>query len=179
MRILAFILIVFISKAKAQNYPYSFQADAGLLIGNSVLPSFTTQIFNGVRIDKWKIEAGIVSGVDIYKQITVLPLAAGLKWMPFRSRSLSPFIGLSAGYGFDWLQRRSESYSYRGGAMFNPSIGVKIKTKWKASMNLGLGFKQQNASVYQTYYGMGGKPISAIEEEYTFSRLSINYGLSF
>ncbi len=179
MRIFVFILIVFVSKVQAQHYPYAFQADAGLLIGNSVLPSFTTHIFNGVRIDKWKIESGIVSGVDIYKQITVLPLAGGLKWMPFRSRSLSPFIGISAGYGFDWLQRREESYSYGGGAMFNPSIGVRIKTKWKASMNLGLGFKQQNASVYQTYYNLGGKAISTIEEAYTFSRVSINYGLSF
>lgn len=179
MRILAFILLVFISEAKAQNYPYSVQADVGLLLGNSVLPSFSAQIFNGVRIDKWKIEAGIISGADIYKQITVLPLAAGLKWVPLRSGSLSPFIGLSAGYGFDWLQRRAESYSYGGGGMFNPSIGVRIKTKGKAKMNLGLGLKQQNASIYQTYYDMGGKPVNTTKEEYTFSRVSISYGLSF
>ncbi|MEJ7779843.1 MAG: hypothetical protein WKF68_09635 [Daejeonella sp.] len=179
MRIFVFILIVFVSKAQAQDYPYAFEADAGLLIGNNIFPSFTARIFNGVRIDKWKIEAGIISGVDTYKQITVLPLSAGLKWMPIRSGSLTPFFGLSAGYGFSWLQRRVENHRYEGGAMFNPSIGLKIKTKWKAGMNLSIGFKQQSASVYQIYYDMAGKPFSTIEEEYKFSRLSINYGLNF
>ncbi len=179
MRILVFILIVFVSKAKAQEYPYTFQADAGLLIGSNSSPSFTARIFNGVRVDQWKIEAGIISGADLYKQITLLPLAAGLTWMPFRSESLKPTLGFSAGYGFAWLQHRAASFSYKGGAMFNPSIGVRIRTKRKASMNFGIGFKQQTASAYQTFYDTGGKPASVIKDEYKFNRVSMNYGLSF
>lgn len=179
MRILIFILTIFISDIKAQNIPYTFQADAGILAGNQVKSSFTVQIFNGIRIDKWNIEAGITSGIDIYDQITILPISAGFKWMPFKNGSLIPFIGLNAGYGFEWLQRKVKSRSYEGGTMFNPSIGLGIKNKWKTKMNLGIGFKKQTASVYFPFYDERGRLRNAIEEKYKFSRLSITYGLSF
>lgn len=177
MRILIFILTIFISEIKAQIIPYTIQADVGILTGNQVQPSFTVQLFNGVRIDQ--IEAGITSGIDIYDQITILPLSAGFKWMPFKQGNLIPFIGINAGYGFEWLQRKVESRSYEGGTMFNPSFGIRVRNTWKAKMNFGIGFKQQRASIYFPFYDERGRPITAMEEKYKFSRLSINYGLSF
>ena len=179
MRILIFILTIFISEIKAQNIPYTFQAHAGILAGNQVKPSFTVQIFNGIRIDKWNTEAGITSGIDIYDQITILPLSAGFKWIPFKNGSLIPFIGLNAGYGFEWLKRKVNSRRYEGGTMFNQSFGIRLRNKWKAKMDFGIGFKQQRASIYSPFYDERGRLRNAIEEKYKFSRLSITYGLSF
>ena len=67
-----FCMILIITGVRAQDMPYTNQTEAGLLLGTGVVPAFTVQMFNGVRINKWNVEAGITSGIDIYDQITIL-----------------------------------------------------------------------------------------------------------
>lgn len=176
-------LLVIGNLVKAQNLPYTNQTEAGILIGEGVSPSFSAQTFNGVKIKKWKLEAGLTAGVDIYQEITVLPLAAGIKWNPFDKEDISPFISLNAGYGFDWLQRKVENQEYEGGYMINPSVGLRIKTKKAVKLNLSLGYKQQRAVIYPNQFTLfdsfAGTQNMEAKDEYKFRRLNLSFGLSF
>lgn len=185
MRILIIVsVLLFTTQVNAQKLPYTNHTEAGLLAGNGVNPSFTFQTFNGVRIQKWKFEAGLTTGVDIYSQMIILPLSAGVKWNPFNTKAISPFVSVNAGYGFAWLQRPSDNLNYSGGYMFNPSVGLRIKTKKDAAkLNLSLGFRQQRAVTRQTsefylYDYIGGSPDIETQDEYTFRRISLTLGLS-
>ena len=70
-----FCMILIITGVRAQDMPYTNQTEAGLLLGTGVVPAFTVQMFNGVRINKWNVEAGLNAGIDIYPQITILPVS--------------------------------------------------------------------------------------------------------
>ena len=168
---------------KAQKLPYTNQTDAGLLLGQASETVFTAQSFHGVKISKWKLETGITAGIDVYPQMTILPVSLAFKWNPFNSGIVSPLISLNAGYGFGWLQPQQNDTRYPGGYTVNPSLGLRIKTKNNAKLNLGVGFRQQKAVVRQRheYYllnFMGGSSVD-MKDEYTFRRASLMLGLSF
>lgn len=178
-RALFIFLAVFISEARSQNYPYTLQADIGLLAGEEVSPVPTVQVFNGVRVDKFFSEVGITVGADIYKQLTILPLQVAVKWMPFPDKNLKPFLSLSAGYGIPLLNNNTEAKGYKGGAVFNPSIGLRIKSKSKTRLNFMAGFKHQIASVLTTTFDDMGKINSVLNEEYKYGRISLGFGVGF
>ncbi|MEJ7693238.1 hypothetical protein [Daejeonella sp.] len=179
VRVLIIILMAFISEVKAQKYPYRMQGDIGLLIGKQVLPVPGVQVFNGVRIDKWSSEAGITVGADIYRQLTILPVSGSIRWMPLPEKALTPYLGFSAGYGLAWINRGTEEKDYRGGAVYNPSIGLRIKTKTKARVNFTAGFKHQRAAFIERRFDNLGREISIVTEEYSFGRISLNFGVGF
>ena len=172
------MLLFYLSDAKAQKYPYTFQADVGALIGKGVIPGFSAQVFNGIKIESQKLEVGIVSGVDVYSMFSLIPLSAGIKWIPLQSKPISPFISFNAGYGLDWLQKDKEQTSYKGGGVFNPSVGIRIKTTGKAKVNLSAGYKQQQATISTSYLDNNGNPTTIITEKYKLGRLSACLGLS-
>ncbi|SKB74982.1 hypothetical protein [Daejeonella lutea] len=178
-RALFIFLVVFISEARSQKYPYTLQADIGLLAGEKVSPVPAVQVFNGVRVDKFFSEAGITVGADIYKQLTILPLQIGVKWMPFQDKNLKPFLSFSAGYGIPLLNNKPEGKGYKGGAVINPSIGLRIKSKSKARLNFMAGFKHQRASILTTTFDALGKINSVLNEEYRYSRISLGFGVGF
>lgn len=178
-RTLIIFLVVFISEAKGQKYRYTVQADVGLLAGEGVWPVPSAQVFNGVRINNLYSEVGVTAGADIYKQLTILPIQWSVKWVPFPDKSVMPYLGLSAGYGFTWLNRGTEMKAYQGGAVFNPSIGLRIKTKSKARLNFMAGFKQQSASATITTFDALGQINSELTEEYKYSRISLAFGVGF
>lgn len=91
MRLALLVLMVLFETANAQNLPYTNQTDIGILVGDGVTPSFTAQVFNGVQISKWKLKAGLITGVDFYQQILLVPVAAGIKWTPFEGGRLRHF----------------------------------------------------------------------------------------
>ena len=180
--IITAVFLLFTVAAKAQHLPYTNQTDAGVLVGPASAASFTAQTFNGVRISTWKLEAGITTGVDIYPQMTILPISLGFKWNPF-DNDISPFVSLNAGYGFGWLQAKRGDAKYDGGYILNPSLGIRIKTKNTAKVNLGIGFRHQKAVIrqrpeYYTFDYFGGGP-PQIKEEYKFRRISVILGMSF
>lgn len=185
MRILYIILIFvfFGDHAQAQKLPFTNHTELGLLAGNGIKPSFSIQTFNGVKIQKWQLEAGISTGLDIYSPVIVLPLSGSLAWNPLNSRTVSPIIGLNAGYGFGWLESGNENAETTGGYMINPSIGLRIKTKDTAKLNIGIGFREQRAVTQHTsnFYlndFTGGRPGIETKDEYRFRRISLTLGLS-
>lgn len=149
------------------------QADAGLLVGNAVNPAFSGQLFNGIKIDKYKTEAGVSVGADVYNQFTLLPLTASFKWLPLQSESVIPYLSLNVGYAFN-LKEETDERTYKGGTIVNPQIGVRINAKEKFKLNIGLGYKQQSATIYQEFEN---SPVTVITEKYTLGRLSLNLGV--
>ena len=179
------LLVLYISiltiVAKAQNLPYVNQTDVGLLIGDNVLGSFSAQSFNGVVIDKWKIYLGFIIGIDIYQPLTVIPLAPSIKFLPFNSKKTNPYLSLTAGYAFSGLNKFEDNRSKKGGILFNPSIGLRFKTKRKAAFNLNMGYKIQNSSIttFSNSFTVNPRLRNKTVDKYTFSRLSLTLGISF
>ena len=170
---------------KAQNFPYVNHSEVGILSATGRAPSFTGQTFHGVKIQKWKLEAGISAGVDIYQEMTLLPMSVGFKWNPLNKLPVSPYISFNAGYGFDWLQRQSNDTKYDGGYVLHPSLGIRIKTKSSTNVYLGLGFRQQRAVIRQNIQSIGlfyssfaPMPDMQAKEEYKFRRISLSLGMS-
>ena len=179
IRILIIILVLFISEVKAQKYTYTMQADISLLAGRQVLPVPGVQIFNGIQLDKGLAEAGVTVGVDVYRQFILLPVSASLKWMPLPQKALMPYLSLNAGYGLAWLNRGTEEKDYHGGGVFNPSIGLRIKTETKTRLNFGVGYKLQSASIVETSFDALGKTVSIVTEKYNLGRVSLTFGVGF
>ncbi len=179
IRTLIIILVFFISEAKAQKYPYTMQGDISLLAGTQLMPVPGIQIFNGVRVNKWSSEAGITIGADIYKQLTVLPVTAVIKWMPLPQKGVMPYLSFSTGYGLAWVNRGTEEKDFRGGFLYNPSIGLRIKTNTKVRVNFMAGFKHQRAAMIETRFDDLGRFISSTTELYKFGRISLNFGVGF
>ena len=178
VRVLIVILIAFITEAKAQKFPYTMQADVSLLVADGVIPVFGGQIFNGVKFDKWPIEAGITIGADVYRQFTLLPVSGSLKWLPFPVSPVTPYVSLSGGYGLAWLQRGTAEKNYKGGGVFNAMLGLRIKTKSRACFNVGAGFKQQTAAIIETGMDDLGRPVWESSEKYKFNRVVLSFGVS-
>lgn len=179
------LLLLASSCLKAQNLPYVNHIEAGILTATGRKPSFSAQTFNGVRIEKWKLETGIIAGVDIYQEMTLLPISAGFKWNPLNNLPVSPYMSFNAGYAFDWFQRQSDGTKYDGGYSLHPSLGMRIKTKNATTVYMGVGYRQQRAVVRQTIQSIGLFPGSfgAIpdlqsKEEYKYRRISLSFGIS-
>lgn len=184
----AFIIVVLLLTSallQAQNLPFINHTEAGILAATGRAPSFTAQTFNGLKINKLKLEAGITAGVDIYQEMTLLPVSAGVKWNPLNNLPVSPYISFNAGYSFNWLQRQSDNTEYDGGYILHPSMGVRIKTKNANGIFIGLGYRQQRAVIRQNaqpmglfYDSFGPMPNMLSKEEYKFRRISLTLGLS-
>lgn len=181
----AILLFVILStQGQAQKLPFTNHTELGLLAGDGTKPSFSFQTFNGIKIQKWQLEVGINTGLDVYSPVIILPLSASLAWNPFSSRVISPIVSVNAGYGFGWLKSGNENAETTGGFLINPSIGLRIKTKDAAKLNIGLGFRQQKAVTRQTFDFYlddfaGGPPDLETQDEYQFRRVSLTLGLSF
>lgn len=183
--ILVALLLLSTPAIKAQNLPFVNHTEAGILAATGRDPSFTVQTFNGVKINKLKLEAGITAGVDVYHEMTLLPISAGFKWNPLNNLPVSPYISLNAGYGFDWLQRQRDATKYDGGYILHPSLGVRIKTKNSTRVFMGLGYRQQRAVIDQNIQPIGlfdssfaPTPYLQAKEEYKFRRVSLSFGIS-
>ena len=180
---LIFMFVIVSTQVQAQKFPFTNHTALGLLAGNGTKPSFTFQTFNGVKIQKWQLEAGISTGLDVYSPITILPLSAGLAWNPLNAHTVSPIFSLNAGYGFALLNVDNHNAKIRGGYMINPSIGLRVKTKENMKIHLAVGFREQKASSRQTsdsfvYDFVGGRPDIENQDDYRFRRISLILGLS-
>ncbi len=181
MRLLFVWLLFFTTLTlKAQDMPYVNQTDVGLLIGNKTTGLFSFQSFNGVNIAKLKLHIGVVTGIDFYTPLHMIPLAPGLKFFPFPSKKTNVFMSLNAGYAFSGTKKLADNQSGEGGLLFNPSFGVRFESAKKAAFNLNFGYKSQKGSIV-TYTNSFANPRNKdkLVDAYTFRRLSVTMGVSF
>ena len=106
--------------------------------------------------------------------------------------NVSPFLGLDVGYGFDWLERETDTDWYGGGLLFNPSVGIRIQSKGTDRFILSLGYKRQHYSAYtgqllpegvtplpQTDPSLPPGMASLRKDAHTLQRMSVRLGLMF
>lgn len=179
---IVFIFLILPSILKAQKLPYVNQTDIGFLLGNNNILSFSGQSFNGVVIDKWKIHLGLIVGVDVYEPLTVIPLAPSIKFLPFDSKKTNTYLSLTAGYAFSGLNRFIDDRNEKGGILFNPSFGIRLKSQRKAAFNINAGYKIQKSRI-ETFSNSLISPDPRFKDieidEYTFRRISLTLGISF
>ena len=165
--------------AKGQTYKYTNHIEAGIMIGlNGGLP-FTLQMFNGVKLQKSKLDIGITAGIDSYQQMVLLPLTLGIRYPSASSLKTRAYVGFDTGYSFDWLEYDTKDQQYGGGWIINPTVGLKFRSSKANKITLSLGYKHQLASLYSD-----SELISPNFSQYTatskysFNRITFRVGLS-
>jgi sRNA-binding regulator protein Hfq len=130
----------------------------------------TLQTFNGYQF--WPtLQVGLTAGVDWYQAFPLVPVALGLRGELSQSK-VTPFYSLDVGHGFDWLNTVYVNQRARGGMMWNPGIGLKVRgtsTAWVIS----LGYKSQSAS---TFFNTAWQ---RTEQDIHYNRLALRTGISF
>ncbi len=118
---------------------------AGSLIGSRYNNNNITESINftfDYQINS-KVSLGIGSGYDRYNPISlIIPLYLDLAGDIF-NWAISPYYKLSAGYGFASPtkdQRSRENFSYKGGFLVHPSIGVKFYTRHDLAWFIDFGY---------------------------------------
>ncbi len=178
-RLILLCCLAMTSQVSAQKYPYTFQGDFVAFVAERVVPVVGAHVFNGVRIEKYGLETGITVGVDGYPQFLLIPAMAGVKWMPFPKAALVPYLNVNAGRSLAWLNRHTDEKDFKGGGVFNPSLGIRFRSKTKERLNLGVGYLTQNAQIVETRYDDLGRVIDLSTEQYRIRRMSLNFGISF
>jgi hypothetical protein len=184
MRWIAILVInlFFINYVEAQIGRFVNQTEIGLLTGNNQYPNFSARSFNGIRFKGAPFETGIAIGVDTYSQFTITPVSVSCRWNPLETRSVSPYLGFDMGYGFDWLQHKSEGRRYSGGYLLSPSAGIRVKTTRSTKVVMNLSYKRQEASILtdSNLPFLNTPNFKAYEtSEYIFRRIYMSVGLNF
>jgi sRNA-binding regulator protein Hfq len=156
---------------------YVNMTEFGLLTGQSVgndqvfnHNAVSLQTFNGYQF-RPALQVGLTTGIDWYQSFALVPVAFGLRG-DFSQSKVTPFYSFDVGYGFDWLNIDTASRRAKGGMMWNPGLGLKVRgnhTAW----TIGVGFRSQKASTF-TNWGWQWR-----EQDIHYNRLALRTGISF
>lgn len=120
----------------------------------ATIPSFQT--INGIRIgDKWGLGIGIGADPLEYK---IYPVFGSIHYF-FINLKHNPFLAIKLGHAFTNSNKKIfyDDFDHKGGLMFNPEVGVRLKI-FDFEMTLSGGYrfqrlksdiKQQGAYIYQ------------------------------
>ena len=139
-------------------YPYKSGylniTELGLSIGyRAVAPQFgnisrvvnlSVQTFNGYQFYP-AFALGLVTGIDTYEQITLLPVGIGIRGDVTKTR-VRPYYGLDAGYALDWLNNPNLPADYDGGFFWSPTLGIKFNSRYTHAFILNLGYRSQKVT---------------------------------
>jgi sRNA-binding regulator protein Hfq len=160
---------------------YVNMTELGVLTGQSVGPNQfssvnyhtapTSQTFNGYQF--WPmLQVGLTTGIDWYQNFALVPVAAGLRGDLSRTR-ITPFYFMDLGYGFRWLNNNTENSWVKGGLMWNPGLGLKVRGNKNTAWIISVGYKSQRA---ESFMNFGWQQT---EQKVHYSRLSLRTGISF
>lgn len=157
-------------------------ADIGLLFGQTsygVAPSFSANIVNSYQFNP-HFGTGLGLGIDLYGNITTLPVYANLKGA-FTKKKVTPYYFLNAGYTFAWANEHYNDLEYdhvKGGWFFQPGLGYQFNMAQSALL-IGFGYRIQKVTLdYHTPNWQWDGEIF-YHEEITIRRLSFSVGISF
>ena len=149
--------------------------------GNTV-PSrvnFTIQTYNGVKVYK-NLSVGATVGVDWFSKYQIVPISLGVRVSLGNSKvkKVKTFAGIDAGYGFMWLNEKSnENQEIDGGLALSPMIGLLIPTGGNANFILSIGYKR---NIYHSKIITGTQEYPNINEtDYNLNRMAIRFGVNF
>lgn len=119
----------------------------GLKIGEFGMDRLKVNIIDDYQINPY-FAIGAGTGLRHYfdAQAKLIPIFADFR-ANFINKKVSPYFSASIGYTFDVTNDFEKV-----GLLFNPTIGVCIKTSDKAALNIGFGYELQNVKVYSYKY---------------------------
>jgi len=138
-------------------YPYTSGylniTELGLSIGyRAVAPQFgnasrvvnlSVQTFNGYQFYP-AFALGVVTSIDTYEQITLLPVGIGVRGDIIKTR-VRPFYGLDAGFALDWLNNPNLPADHDGGFFWSPTLGIKFNSRKTHAFVVSMGYRSQKA----------------------------------
>jgi hypothetical protein len=98
----------------------------------------------------------------------------------FLKRKVTPYVFFDAGYNVMWKKKNDDYYSYKnkGGYYISCGGGVRIYTRSRASVMLGLAYKRNYSQTKWWYTQQGGDGYN-YEIKRTYQRLVFNVGVTF
>ena len=103
--------------------------------------NFSVQTFNGYQFYP-AFALGLVTGIDTYEQITLLPVGIGVRGDISKTR-IRPFYGLDAGFALDWLNNPNLPADHDGGFFWSPTLGIKFNSRKTHAFIVNLGYRSQ------------------------------------
>lgn len=168
--------------APAANQGYVGMVELGYLYGkvhyanqntDISAASPTVQFYNGYRLSRGFM-VGATVGFDFYDNILVTPLALGIRGEVLDAR-VSPSYSLDTGYGFTFMSDESDEQEFTGGWMFNPAIGLRVRTGDDGSaFAFHIGYKTQRVTSNTSWWNS-----TSVEQEINYKRLSLRMGFMF
>lgn len=141
--------------------------------------NFTIQTYNGFKVYK-NLSVGATVGVDWFSQYQIVPVSLGVRVSSGDSKvkRVKTFAGIDAGYGFMWLNEKSnDNQEINGGLALSPMVGLLIPTGGNANFILSIGYKR---NIYNSKITTGTKEYPYTNEtDYNLNRMAIRFGVNF
>lgn len=170
-----------ITMAQSEEQPlkrYMGTVELGYLYGNNkqndidnFVAAPSVEIFNGFRLHRL-LTIGATTGFDFYSNLLITPFALGIRGEAFNSR-ISPIYSIDAGYGSSFLSHEADMEEKKGGWMFNPALGIRVRSGHSTAYTFAAGYKTQEAET-STFWGRG-----MTDQKITYKRLSLQLGFMF
>jgi len=168
---------------QTQKFRFFNHTQVSMLIGEesenqqrkAMIPSFQT--VNGIYLGK-HVGVGIGVGAEPFEYVT-FPVFASAHYF-FSANKVIPYAGLKAGYAFSNSHKKLEySYMYgdfnnKGGLMFNPEIGFRIRMPY-FDLTLSGGYRFQRLESRITQEGS----IYTYNRRVDYQRTSFTLGIMF
>lgn len=205
---LCFLLALSLHGVSAQDKRYTTFIEGGLLTYGVATKELGFS-FRGIHSKRVlsDLYVGLGAGYEKYmmnevdgKSFKILPLFVQGKYVLKSEKSSSLFAALDLGYGIAKLNKEQqnpefEKFTYRGGILASPQIGVVFNTKRRQEFfTLSFGYKYQRSAekrYYNSMWGIGipvrvetdSSPLQGYnnftDSKYHMHRLSIMLGFGF
>ncbi|WP_295937175.1 hypothetical protein [uncultured Alistipes sp.] len=142
---LALYLCTGLSLYAQEKHSFSYAVTVGTAIPVSAPSStpFAFQILGYYNLaHRWAVGAG--TGISFYEK-TLIPLFGGVRYQIGRTRRLTPYLEIGAGYSFATASRAN------GGFFLNPSVGVRYPLKNRMRLQFAVGYELQELERLKTH----------------------------
>lgn len=173
-----FLIVMNGTPSRGQSINYTNETEVGMMWSSANFFSpmaLTLQSYNGIRFDQ-VLSMGITAGIDEYFGLRVVPIAIGSRGV-LPGNKVSPYIGVEVGYGFTWLEKETHTEWHDGGMVFNPTIGLRWKSRGRDRYLINVGYKRQVTAEHTTDAMWGTE--SYHTARYTLNRMSVRFGMIF
>src|SRR6185312_9319071 len=158
-------------KIKTSGYINITEANFAFGIGDRYrgYNAYGIQTINGLLYNPY-VSLGLGVGIflDMKEEVAFIPLFADLRVYLLKQKPVIPFLSIDVGYA---LCRENNN---KGGALINPSLGMKAYASSKVAINFSLGYMIQydtrNVLYYNNVY---------VSETVEIGRLNFKVGISF
>lgn len=141
--------------------------------------NFTIQTYSGVKVYR-NLSVGATVGIDWFSHYQIVPVSLGVRLSSGDSKvkKVKTFAGIDAGYGFMWLNDKSnERQEINGGLAISPMVGLLIPTGGNANFILSIGYKR---NLYHSKIVTGTPEYPYTNEtDYNLNRMAVRFGVNF